>query len=247
MLAVIFWWPTAPREAPLPTRQTIIRPGPERLTLGDGSVVELNRGAQVEVRFSDTERRVLLRHGEAVFLVAKNSGRPFIVAAGEVAVRAVGTAFSVALGEAQVAVLVTEGRVRLDQAPTLADPAGEKSPQTPDLVAGQRAVITTAVVPNGPQLGTVQVSKVTSAEVERTLAWQRMRLEFVEVPLAEIVAEFNRYNHQQLVVVDAETAALLIGGNFRADNVEAFVRLLESSFGVTSSRNGDKIVLRKSK
>jgi transmembrane sensor len=50
MLAVIFWWPTAPREAPLPTRQTIIRPGPERLTLGDGSVVELNRGAQVEVR-----------------------------------------------------------------------------------------------------------------------------------------------------------------------------------------------------
>ena len=245
-LAVIFWWPPAPAETP-PPRQAIIHPGPERLTLEDGSVVELNKGARVDVRFTAAERRVRLVHGEALFMVAKDSGRPFVVGAGEVAVRAVGTVFSVALGQTNVAVLVTEGRVRLDQAPVRGDAAVVSPPEIPELVAGQRAVITTAVMAGGPQRGTVQVSEITPAEVEQALSWQGMRLEFVELPLGEVVAEFNRYNRQKLAVGDAETAALLVGGNFRADNVEAFVRLLESSFGVTSSRRGDEIVLRKTK
>ena len=61
------------------------------------------------------------------------------------------------------------------------------------------------------------------------------------------MAEFNRYNRRRITVGDEATAAILVGGNFRADNVEAFVRLIESGFGVTSSRRGDTIVLRKTK
>jgi transmembrane sensor len=93
----------------------------------------------------------------------------------------------------------------------------------------------------------VQVDEITPAEVDRALAWQRMRLEFVELPLGDVVAEFNRFNRQKLVVEDARTAAVLVGGNFRADNIDAFVRLLDSSFGVTSSRRGEEIVLRKTR
>jgi transmembrane sensor len=68
----------------------------------------------------------------------------------------------------------------------------------------------------------------------------------VELPLGEVVAELNRYNRQKLAVGDGETAALLVGGNFRADNVEAFARLLEASFGVAVQRRADgALVLRR--
>lgn len=245
-LAVIFWWPQPSTEASRP-RQAIIHPGPERLTLEDGSVVQLNTGAKVDVRLTAAERRVRLVRGEALFMVAKNPARPFVVSAGEVAVRAIGTVFSVTLDPSNVVVLVTEGRVRLDQTPVRGDVAAGSPREAPDLVTGQRAVVTTAAIADGPQPGTVQVTEITPAEVDQMLAWQRLRLEFVELPLREVVAEFNRYNRQKLVVDDAVTAALLVGGSFRVDNIEAFVRLLESSFGVTSSRRGDEIVLRKAK
>ena len=232
--------PTAPADL-APRREAIVHPGPERRTLDDGSVVELNHDARIEVIFTARERRVKLVHGEAYFTVAKNPDRPFIVEASGVAVRAIGTAFSVALGRTDVAVLVTQGSVQvMDQA------------RTTDLTAGQRTVVRlirlrptskAAAVPPPPP----QVQDVTPAEVERALSWQGMRLEFVEMPLRDVVASFNRYNHRKLRVDEAAIAYLLIGGNFRSDNVDAFVRLLDSGFGITAEPNGDELRLRRAK
>jgi transmembrane sensor len=89
----------------------------------------------------------------------------------------------------------------------------------------------------------VRINDVTPAQVERALAWHGLRLEFLEMPLRDVVAEFNRSNRRKLSVRDRATAAIVVGGNFRADNSDAFVRLLESSFGVTARSEGDEIVL----
>ena len=88
-------------------------------------------------------------------------------------------------------------------------------------------------------------SELTPAEIERALAWQGPRLEFVDMRLSEVVAEFNRYNARKLVVGDRATADILVGGNFRADNVDSFVRLLDVGFGVAAVPRGDEIVLRR--
>jgi len=84
---------------------------PTTQTLPDGSVLELREGAQFTMDFSDATRRITLTRGTAHFSVTKNPLRPFIVSAGNVAVKAVGTAFSVEYGSQDVTVLVTEGRV----------------------------------------------------------------------------------------------------------------------------------------
>ena len=94
-----------------------------------------------------------------------------------------------------------------------------------------------------------EVREVSPAEIERALSWQGLRLEFVDMPLADVVAEFNRYNLRKLVVEGPKTGGILVGGNFRADNVEAFVRLItvtSSDFGVTAVPRGNEIVLRRS-
>ncbi|SDS04819.1 FecR domain-containing protein [Opitutus sp. GAS368] len=245
-MAIYVWLPSRSDPA-VAHRAAIIHPGPERLVLADGSVIELNQGAKVEAHFTPGERRVQLVSGEAHFTVAHNADRPFFVDTGRVSVRAVGTAFSVALASTEVGVLVTEGKVQviesvgspLADGPSATDPGMSTSDSPTYLTAGQRMVV------NLTSEAAPAVQDVTPAEIDRALSWQGMRLEFVDMPLGDVVAEFNRYNRRKLVVGDEATAAILVGGNFRADNVDTFVRLLDSGFGITAFPHGDEIVLRK--
>lgn len=106
---------------------------PRGRTLPDGSVVELNAGADLAVEFSSELRGVRLVRGEAHFSVAKDASRPFVVAVGPVKVRAVGTAFNVRFEPAAVQVLVTEGQVAVD-APL--EKADRRIPGTPSTATG---------------------------------------------------------------------------------------------------------------
>lgn len=234
----------------------LVRPGPvpatppaaiaahgyERRGVEDGSIVELNHGASIEVTYSAAERHVRLVTGEASFTVAKNPARPFIVRAGGVDVRAVGTAFNVRLDQAQVHVLVTEGRVRVDDAAhghsVLAAVPGQAEPV---LSAGQS--VTVDLVPASP----APVVAVPPAEAARLLAWHPEMLEFDATPLGEVVAAFNHRNTVRIAVADEDLLAVPIVASFRSDNVEGFVRLLELTAGVRAERSGDVITLRKAK
>jgi transmembrane sensor len=228
----------------------------ERLTLADGSVIELNRGAAAEAAYSPAERRVRLLRGEANFTVAKDPARPFIVSAGSVEVRAVGTVFNVRLDSAAVEVIVTEGHVRVASpefvAPALAGPtnlpakAGATSNTIPaplSLRAGESTVVSRA-----PAAAAPEVVALPPAQLAARLAWQPRLLDFTDVPLAEIVAEFNRRNAVQLTVAEPALAARRLSATFRSDNVEGFVRLMESDFGMAAEwRDGREIVLRRAK
>ena len=225
--------------------QAIIHPGPERMILEDGSIVELNAGAKVVVEFTPDERRVSLQRGEAHFTVAKNPARPFIVSADKFSVRAVGTAFSVQLNREAVSVLVTEGKVRLDESQAATSASAAVSRELSHMVAGQQAVINLHDGALAVDSNPIQIHEVTPVEMERSLSWQGLRLEFVEMPLRDVVQEFNRYNQRKLVIDDAQTGAIVMQGNFRADNIDAFVRLLDLSFGVTAQPRGSEIVLRR--
>ena len=237
-LAAFVWLPWQ-SSAPAPRREAIVHPGPERQNLPDGSVVELNQGARIDVQFTPGERHVRLLAGEAHFIVAHNAARPFFVDTGNVSVRAVGTAFTVARALSEISVLVTEGKVQVIKA-SVGDGGASASPSPTFLIANQRAVVA-LTAENAPPT----VQDLTPAEMERAMSWQALRLEFVDMPLRDVVAEFNRYNRQRLAVADDETGRILVGGSFRLDNVDTFVRLLELSFGVTAAPRGDEIVLRR--
>jgi transmembrane sensor len=217
----------------------------QRLALADGSLVELNAGGAVEPAFSASERRVRLVRGEAHFTVMKDPARPFIVEIGDVAVRAVGTAFNIRLARGAVEVLVTEGKVRVDDAAkgaSLLPHHDAASTEPPVLAAGHRIV-----VPTEAPAPTVPVA-VTTAEIERVLGWQGTHLVFQRTPLEEAIAAFNSFNHRQLVLGDPRLRTRRLGGSFRADNVDAFVRLLETGFDIRAHPRGEnEIVLLPAK
>jgi len=239
VVAAVVWWPRAAPEPVAPARApsyALAAPIEER-SLEDGSVVALNRGAVIEVAFTPTERRVHLVRGEANFAVAKQPARPFIVHAGGVDVRAVGTAFNVRLDSKSVEVLVTEGRVQVT--PPVAARAAVQP--VPFVEAGHRTVVLLegdAPVP--------QVAPVSAEETSRALAWQPRLLDFTDRPFADIVAEFNHRNPVQLVIVDPSLLSFRLTATFRSDNVEAFVRLMESEFGLRADWRGEtEIALRR--
>ena len=219
----------------------------ERRALPDGSVVELKDGSRIKLEFSAAERRVWLV-GEAHFQVAKNP-TPFVVVAGGVALRAVGTAFNVRLDADTVDVLVTEGKVSMTKA---LDPATDGASPVPTAVAatappkliaaGQRAIVS-----RNPETE-ARINDVSAAEAKEILGWQAPRLQFFETPLAVAVGEFNRHNRTRLVVADRELNAVPIGGTFRADNPEGFVRVLELTLEITAeSRADQEIVLTRAR
>lgn len=221
--------------------------------LPDGSVLDLNRGAHVVVQFSATERRVLLVQGEAQFAVAKNPARPFVVRAGGVDVRAVGTAFNVKLSGPNLEVLVTEGIVQLSQQTAAGQSRTAANVDSTDglpsaapivlaaLTAGQRTVI-----PFAPVLAPPLVVPVSVSEIAQLLDWQPQLLDFDSTPLVEVIDAFNRRNSQRLVIGDDDLRALPIVASIRSDNVEGFVRLLEGTMGVKADRfSSGEIVLRR--
>lgn len=213
--------------------------GYQRMTLPDGSIVDLNANSELRERFTAGERRVALLRGEATFQVVKNASRPFIVEADGVAVQAVGTAFNVRLRAGQVDVLVTEGRVRVD-APKKVQ---HLTAALPELTVGQRVTLPTA---SAVEVAPPVVQNVSAAVIREELAWQEPKLVFVETPLAEVVRQFNARNRVQLELGEPELGTLPVGGSFRADNVEAFVRLITSSEQIEAVRApGERIVLRR--
>lgn len=250
VLAVLFL-PRTTRQLPAPMAPQAAATDADSDTqrvLPDGSVVEFNRGAAITVDYSAKRRSVRLVTGEAHFTVVKDPTRPFVVTAQGVDVRAVGTAFNVRVDRAVVEVLVTEGQVRLDSTPEspgqsdrTADGSGA-APLVPQLEARQRAIVSGPARAEAPQIDTL-----TPGEIERVLAWQHRRLDFTATPLAEVVAEFNRRNHTQIILIDHELAAMRVSASFRSNNIEGFIHLMESGFGMRAERREAEILLRRSR
>lgn len=220
--------------------------GLRELDLPDGSVVLLNTSTAIKVSYLESERRVELLRGEAYFTVAKNPSRPFWVQAGQVAIRAVGTAFNVRLLPTAVDVLVIEGKVRVGEV------NGDHLPSSPSNQAVDAGSLLTgghiAQVPLGANLApfpaAMIITPIESRAANSALAWRQGRLEFFDTPLSEVVAEFNRYNQHKIVIDDPVLASRRFGGAFASHHIKPLLELLQQSFGVVSENRGDETVIR---
>lgn len=213
--------------------------------LADGSTIELNTNTIVETHYTPEERAVRLRKGEALFHVAKNADRPFIVIAGETRVRAVGTAFNVRIRETgQVEVIVTEGKVEVRQAPAPMSTSAEDLalPRAPNelptqLEAGQRFQLESSS----------PVEVLPSALLSNTLAWREGAIVFDGEPLSRAIEEVNRYSDKRLIVADPAIHAMRMGGRFRTGDVDGFIAALTRAFPVTVQRGANDVIYLKAR
>lgn len=208
-----------------PTYETQV--GEQRsVRLEDGSLLALNTGTKVVVRYSKGRRDLELVRGEAQFDVARNPDRPFIVTAEGQQVRALGTSFVVRDEGATVSVTLLEGKVTVAPAARAAAPA-----RTVALSPGQRLTI-----------GSATPAKVDRPALQAVTAWRSGEILLDDTPLAAAIAEMNRYSDKPLEI-EGDAADLRVTGIFRSGESQAFARTLAAQYGLVVVEQPDRILL----
>lgn len=184
------------------------------ISLADGSRLTLNTDSIVRVHVGAERRLVHLLRGQALFEVAEDPHRPFVVQAAERQVTALGTIFEVRLDDDRMKVTLVEGKVVVDEAPAR---TSEKDP-----------VMIPAVLAPGQELVAIAGSRprIVPVDIDEQLSWLDGFVEFRDVPLAEAVAEMNRYTQKPLVIRDDATGKLRVSGLFRTGDPGRFAAIV---------------------
>lgn len=196
-----------------------------------GSSLHLDTATRARVRLYRDRREVQLQDGQAMFAVASDPRRPFQVEAGALRITVLGTRFSVrhtatGLNAGATVVAVEEGHVRVTRrAPQAHTPTAE---QTLELTAGQ----TVTADAHGDWGAVVPV------DAHAVAAWREGRVSFEQTPLAQAIAEFERYGRTGLVVHDPAVASLPVGGSYSLPQWQRFVETLPLVLPVRLVRRG---------
>lgn len=204
--------------------------GHETLALDDGSRIELNTDTSIRIAMTGKSRKVWLDRGEAYFDIHHDGARPFVVMAGNARVTDLGTKFTVRREEKRLNVSLIEGRAELENGE-----AGDNA-RSAVLKPGDVAVATR---------DTVAITRKRDQVLKDALGWRRGVLVFEDTELSAAAQEFNRYNRKKVIVADAHTAHLRIGGTFPSTNVDAFADAAEAILGLHVRYRGNDIVISR--
>lgn len=214
--------------------------------LEDGSVVVLNTDTRVRVEYSATQRHIELLRGEALFQVEHDASRPFTVSTNQTRIRAVGTQFNVRRRSGDTDVAVIEGIVQISDlgspqsvAKTAGAPAPEASapsdtPHVIQLATGEEARIAAG-----------RIQKKSGEAVATAILWRQRRLSFAGASLAEVAAEFNRYNRSQIAVEALPDGIAQLSGIFDADRPIALIRYAQQFETLSVEKRGSDWVIRR--
>jgi transmembrane sensor len=198
------------------------------LTLADGSTVDLNAGSRLQVSLGAHERRVVMGEGEAVFDVAHDAARPFVIAAGDRNVRVVGTRFDVRRRDGKLSVSVERGLVEVD-------PADGAPGRGFRLHPGQRL----DHLEGAPD---VALSAIDPLQVE---SWKTGRLIYRDRPLSEVVADLNQQFAQPIRIEDPTLAATKVSGVLVLDDQAAVIRRLALLAPIKALPSEQGVLLRR--
>ena len=200
--------------------------------LEDGSEVALNTASVVEVAYTPGRRDIRLLQGQALFEVAHNAERPFVVTAGDRVVTALGTRFDVRLDSHAVKVVLVDGRVKVEPL----RPAGLERVIP---VLGRETLDAGEALVADPADGV----EVATADTDQATSWRRGQVIFRDDTIAAAVAEMNRYSDTQLVIDDPRIADLKISGVFGVTREANFLAALTSFYPVEAVRRSPRVTV----
>lgn len=200
----------------------------ETLSLSDGTQIELNTNTRLRILATGAERQVWLERGEAYFEVTHDPRRPFTVWAGNKRVVDIGTKFVVRKEPAKLELSVIDGRVGV---------TGASDPHPEDGLRLSKGDVLVATA------NSTSVRKASAKTMAADFSWRKGMLEFDDVAVSQVVAEFNRYSSEKLVVADEAAARTRVSATFPVNGVEDFVRLAHRVLGLKVERKDGETVI----
>ena len=202
------------------------------ITLNDGTSITLNTDTELTVSYRQSERLVHLAHGEAIFEVAKNPQRPFIVQAGDQQVRALGTLFDVRNDPSNRAVFLVKGSVEVSSHQDV--PSQVQLAPALVLSPGERVTIDS----HGARM-------VDHPNLAAMMAWRQGQLMFDNVTLSEAIAELDRYGGSHVELGDPALASLRVSGVFSVRNPGEFSSTIAQLHGLKVVQSYGKMIIER--
>ncbi|MFT5851601.1 MAG: transmembrane sensor [Colwellia sp.] len=211
-------------------------------TFDDGSIIHLNTNSSIETEFSDEKRIIKLIKGEALFEVAHDPNRPFLVYAGDRLVQAIGTEFVIHLKSENIQVTVTDGKVKMSKVAlntklTDIKELNNTTIQKDDvyLTKGEKVIVSSNQAP--------KLTRIEPDNIKRKLSWLDGKLIFVNEELFDVIQEINRYVDIEIVLKDPSLHKTKISGRFNLEDSEALIEAIVISFNMKSERLDAKRIL----
>lgn len=210
------------------------------IALPDGSAIAMGAKSSLSVNFSPEERVVMLESGEALFKVADEGSRPFIVMAGAGTITALGTTFNVRRDADRVVVTVTEGRVEVKRTPQ------GLSSGSPARHTGRQPVATTIGVGDQAVVSATEFSVIELDDPVTVIEWQTGYLQYRAEPLRYVVAGVSRYSSKEIIIVDRDIENMLFTGSVFQDQTDDWLQALATVFPLEVAYAGEnKVPIRK--
>jgi len=209
------------RPAPPIIEHIVTAPGETRhVVAADGSAFDLNGATSLAIALSPRLRQVQLEHGEALFHVAADPRRPFVVAAGSTEIRDIGTVFDVVQMNGLTTVSVAEGKVSVSTPGSASKPilvsAGERLEQSDGGVAVRRPI-----------------------DPASASSWVSGYLVYEEASLSQVVADVGRYGPRKIVVQGPDSSFRRFSGILKIDSEDAMLDRLGQLLPLSIDRAGD--------
>lgn len=177
--------------------------------LDDGTLLTMNTGAEIEVTYYRDRRLVHLKQGEAIFEVARDEQRPFIIDSGKAQITVLGTRFAVNRLKKLVRVSVDHGTVKVEQH----DADNTINPHSLILHDGEVAEVKTdGAAPTH--------SKRQAADA---FAFEKGMVMFEEADMDEIAETLSRYRKLPLVAEPPISSKVHITSMLKADSIDTFI------------------------
>jgi transmembrane sensor len=186
------------------------------IALEDGSTIMLDTDTRLSIRFSSGARDVRLEQGQAFFTVAHDTARPFTVRAGDDSVVATGTQFDVRRSGSDILVALLRGGVDI----------WSNDKPTAHLAPGQQWRASSNGMP-----------AIEPVAYDRISAWTSGRIVLDEVPLADAIAEANRYLPHPIILDAPNYAQARFGGSLNAGDAQAFVVAVSAILPLTAVKD----------
>lgn len=195
-----------------------------QITLADGTTIDMNTDTVIRVALWGYSRKVTLDRGEASFKIGDERFRSFVVFSGNGTLRDIGTEFNVAKETDKTTVSVLEGAIEV----TL----DNQTHATKLLYGGQQLTYSS-----------YDISRISPANAETTVAWHKDRLIFRELPLDEVVQQINRYHVRPIRLSSQQLSQLKVSGEFNSTDRAGLIQALKTLLPLRSSEQDDVTVL----
>jgi transmembrane sensor len=195
----------------------------ERATfrLADGTLVMLGVASSLRYlpRFAESQREVVLE-GEAYFDVAHEVDRPFVVRAGNLVAKDLGTQFTVRAypEDASARVVVRQGRVAI----RAVGDGGEEV-----VAPGQLGRLTATLIPT-----------VEQADTSALFAWTEGRLVFEGTPLRQALPQLGRWFDLEFRLADSTLGEVPLSATLKSRPTSDALDNLAASLGMKRRQQG---------